>query len=95
MFGLVRTLITLAVLGALTWCGATVPLGSRTFFGHVKNIWAAEETKELVDGVKETSGPVVDRVKRGVEAGLAEADSGVEDSQPAEDDERPAEKDKP
>lgn len=79
MIGLVRTLITLAVLGALAWCGATVPLGSRTFFGHVKNIWSADETKELVDGVKKKSGPVVDRVKRGVEAGMAsEPDGGSE-----------------
>lgn len=49
-----------------------VPVGSRTLWGHISNIWEADQTKELVDGVKESSGPLVDKIKRSVEAGKVE-----------------------
>lgn len=75
MFGLLRTLIVLAILGSLVYCGATVKLGERTFFGHVSRIWSSDETQELVDGVKETGEPVMDKVKRGVKAGYKEFSS--------------------
>ena len=51
---------------------ATVKLGKRTFFGHVRRIWSSDETQELVDGVKEKSVPVVDKLGRGVKAGYRE-----------------------
>jgi len=70
--GLIRSLLTVALLAGLVYCGATVKLGNRTFFGHIQNVWQAEETQELVDGVKEASGPAVDKVKRGLRAGLDE-----------------------
>ncbi len=66
---MIRFLLTLAVIGTLAFCGATVKLGNRTFFGHVRAIWATDEAKDLQKGVKETAGPAVGRVKRGVEAG--------------------------
>ncbi|MCP4448307.1 MAG: hypothetical protein GY811_23650 [Myxococcales bacterium] len=75
--GLIRSLLSLSILALFIVVGATVPVGDRTLFGHVSNIWAADETQELVDGVKESSGPLVDRVKRGVQAGLAD-DSDAE-----------------
>jgi hypothetical protein len=85
--GLLRSLITLALLAAFLVVGATVPLGKRTLFAHISNIWHADETQELVDGVVEKSEPVVERVKRGVEAGLAdtpdEPPSAPESSEPA------------
>jgi hypothetical protein len=71
--GLLRTLMFLVVATAFVYVGATVTLGNRTLFGHIGNIWAADETQELVDGVKQASGPAVDKVKRGFEAGLEEA----------------------
>ena len=40
-----------------TICGATVPLGKRTFFGHIKAIWSSDEMGELKEGVKESAGP--------------------------------------
>ena len=66
---MIRLLVTLAFLGALAFCGATVKLGNRTFFGHVRAIWATDEAQDLKKGVKESAGPAVGRVKRGVEAG--------------------------
>ena len=77
---MLRTLFSLVIIGGLAYCGATVPLGERTFFGHVANIWASDEAQEMVDGVKDKSQPLVDRVKRGVRAGLNE-DSQAPDSQ--------------
>lgn len=71
--GLIRSLVTLALLACLAYCGATVPLGDRTFFGHTERIWKSDETQQLVEGVREKSGPVLERVKRGVEAGVREA----------------------
>lgn len=66
---MIRLLVFLALAGTLAFCGATVKLGNRTFFGHVRAIWATDEVRELKDGVKEKAGPAADRVKRGVEAG--------------------------
>ena len=78
--GLIRSILSLAFLAVFLFVGATVPIGSRTLFGHVANIWSSDEAQELVEGVKESSGPMVDRVKRGVKAGLADpVDAGPED----------------
>jgi hypothetical protein len=75
-----RTIASVIVIAALLYFCATVKLGERTFFGHIKNIWSSDETQDMVEGIKESSGPMVDRVQRGVKAGLEEArrsDAGV------------------
>ena len=72
----IRGLIFLLVVGMLAYCGATVKLGKKTAFAHILSIWKADETREMVDGVKETGGPVVDKVKRGIEAGYRQVTSG-------------------
>ena len=81
-----RTILSVIVVAALLYFCATVKLGERTFFGHIKNIWAADETQDMVKGIKESSGPMVDRVERGVKAGLEEArrteDAGLPDDEP-------------
>ncbi len=87
MFRLLRSLVGLVVLAALVVCGATVNLGDRTFFEHVGRIWQSDEAQEMVEGVKEKSGPVVDRVKRGVTAGVEAAstkDANTLDTQATE-----------
>jgi hypothetical protein len=73
MVRLIRSLIMLAFLCGLVVCGATVELGDRTFFGHIQRIWKSEEAQGLVEGVKKESGPMLKRVKRGVEAGVEAA----------------------
>jgi hypothetical protein len=70
--GLLRTIISVTLLGALVYGGATVELGEKTLFGHVRAIWRTEETQSLVEGVKQESAPIVDKVTRGVKAGLDE-----------------------
>lgn len=87
--GLLRSLLSLALLGVFLLVGFTVPVGDRTLFGHVANIWSSDEAQELVEGVKDSSGPLVDRVKRGVEASLADqpdADGKAEDASASESD---------
>ncbi len=66
---MIRLLVWLALIGAFAFLGATVKLGNRTFFGHVRAIWATEEAQDLKEGVKEKAGPAATRVKRGIEAG--------------------------
>ncbi len=70
---LIRGLILLAALIGFVIFGATVKLGERTLFQHVSRIWHSDETQDMVEGVKKESGPMVDRVKRGVKAGVKEA----------------------
>ena len=70
---MIKFIVTLAILAGLAYCGATVPIGKRTFFGHIKAIWHTEEVQELKDGVKEKAGPTVDKLERGVKAGYKAA----------------------
>ena len=48
-------------------------MGQYTLFGHVARIWATPEAQDLVKGVREGSGPAIEKVKRGVKAGVDEA----------------------
>jgi hypothetical protein len=65
----IRLLVTVAIVLALAFLGATVKLGKHTFFGHIRAIWHTEEVQDLKEGVKEKAGPAVTRVKHGIEAG--------------------------
>jgi biopolymer transport protein ExbB/TolQ len=75
MFSMLRFVALLVLLTGMTWCTFTVKLGERTTAQHIHRIWSAPETQELVEGVEEKAGPVIDKVKRGVEAGVREAAS--------------------
>ena len=70
---MIRFLVYLAIAVALVYVATTVPLGKRTFVGHVRAIWHTEEVQELKDGVKQKAGPAVDRLERGVKAGYRAA----------------------
>jgi hypothetical protein len=70
---MLRWLVILAIATGLAYCGATVKLGDRTFFGHVRAIWKTDEVQDLKDGVKDKAGPAAKRVKRGVEKGIEAA----------------------
>jgi len=78
---MLRLILTIAIVGLLAYCGATVKLGKRTFFGHVKAIWASEEVHELKEGVEEKAGPTADKLKRGVKAGVEAAEGSGSGSQ--------------
>ncbi|MBL0215133.1 MAG: hypothetical protein IPQ07_14755 [Myxococcales bacterium] len=63
---MIKLLIYLALAGGLAYCGATVKLGKRTFFGHVRAIWATEEVQDLKNGVQEKAGPAARDLKNKV-----------------------------
>jgi hypothetical protein len=71
---MLKLILTLAIVGLLAYCGATVKLGNKTFFGHIRAIWATEEMHELKQGIEEKAGPTADKVKRGVKAGIEAAE---------------------
>ncbi len=73
---MIRLLFWLVIAGVLTWCGATVKLGKRTFFGHVSAVWNTPEAQDMKEGVVKEAGPLVDKVERGVKAGYREATEG-------------------
>lgn len=85
MFKFIRLLIWLGVLGAIVYFGATVHLGKYTLFGHLRRIWHSKETQDMVEGTKEKAGPALDRLKRGVKAGVDEVarDGGHDAGVPA------------
>jgi hypothetical protein len=70
---MLRLIAILIFAGALAYCGTTVKLGNRTLFEHVQAIWKTEEVQDLTKGVKETAGPTVDRMKKGVQKGYEAA----------------------
>jgi hypothetical protein len=65
----IRLLVWLAILAIAVYVAVTVPLGKKTLVQHVRSIWHTEEVQDLKEGVKETAGPAVHRVERGVKAG--------------------------
>lgn len=53
MFRLIRWFISVILLAGLVYVSVTVPVGSKTLWGHLKAIASSKESKELVDGVKD------------------------------------------
>jgi hypothetical protein len=70
---MIRLIVIIVLAVVLAYCGATVKLGKRTFFGHVQAIWKTDEVQDMKEGFKEKAGPTVDKVKRGVKKGIEEA----------------------
>ncbi|HEX2689765.1 MAG TPA: hypothetical protein VHN14_24270 [Kofleriaceae bacterium] len=70
---MIRFLVYLAIALGLAYVATTVPLGKRTFVGHVRAIWHTEEVQQLKAGVKEKAGPAMNRLERGVRAGYKAA----------------------
>ena len=66
---MIKFLIALALVIGFVWAGSTIKLGKRTFFGHIRAIWHTEEAQDLRNGVRETAGPAVHKVERGIQAG--------------------------
>jgi hypothetical protein len=64
LFRLIKFLVGLALLAAFVWIGANVPLGSRTLFEHLQAIGRTRETKDLLEGTRESARPLMDSVRR-------------------------------
>jgi len=74
VFRLLKLLISVAALGAFVWFGLTVPLGSMTLFQHLQAIGRTRETRDLLDGTRDSAKPLVDGVRRRI-GGNTGADS--------------------
>ena len=81
---MIRFFVLCALVLGFIWFGSSVKMGRRTLFGHVRAVWATDEAQEMKRGVEEGTKPVLDKVKRGVEAGYREAtrDAAPEPSKP-------------
>ncbi len=60
---LIKVLVGLVCIGVFVWAGATVPLGERTLFGHLRAIGSTKESQDLVRGTKEKVTEVSHRIK--------------------------------
>lgn len=54
----------MSALAVLIWFGATVPLGNRTFFGHLRAISSTPEARDLASGTGEEARRVADRIRQ-------------------------------
>jgi hypothetical protein len=70
MLRFLKLVLYLGALVGFIWFGSTVPLGKRTLFGHVQNIWKTHESQELVDGAKGKVGDLVDKASDKVTKGI-------------------------
>ncbi len=66
---MIRTLLFLGFVGSVAYFGSTVPIGEKTFFGHIRGVWQTEQAQDLVEGIKQKSGPMRERITRGAKAG--------------------------
>jgi hypothetical protein len=69
---MIRVLLYLAIAIVVVYLATTVPLGKHTLWGHIRAIWHTEQVQDLKDGVKEKTGPAVDKLERGARAGYRE-----------------------
>jgi hypothetical protein len=65
----IKLVLYLAIIIGLAYCGATVKLGNKTFFEHVRAIWHTEEVQDLKKGVEDKAGPTMDKLEKGAKAG--------------------------
>ena len=66
---MLRFIVYVVIIGALIYAGATVKLGNKTFFEHVRAIWHTEEVQDLKKGVEDKAAPAVDKLEKGAKAG--------------------------
>ena len=75
MFRMLRFIFWTVVLCGFVYFALAVPLGKRTLAGHFVNIWRSPEGKELRQGTKEATAPLLDKARRGADA--LRADGGA------------------
>jgi hypothetical protein len=76
---MIRVIVFLVFVIVLVYFATQVQLGKHSLVGHVRAIWHTEEVKDLKDGVREKTAPAVERLERGVKAGVHAANRGSAD----------------
>jgi hypothetical protein len=76
-----RAAIWLAIVAGAVWFGATVPIGERTLFEHIRWIGhardpaeAATRAQQLVDESKEAARPTIEKVGNKIAPPVAPSD---------------------
>jgi hypothetical protein len=64
-----RFIFWVVCIVAFVYFGATVKLGDKTFFQHIRAIWHSPETQDLKRGVEDTARPAVKKLEHGAEQG--------------------------
>jgi hypothetical protein len=77
LFRLVKLLMSLVGLAAFIWFGANVPLGSQTLFQHLQAIGRTRETKDMLDGARESAKPLMDSVRRKIANSAVDSTTGT------------------
>ena len=54
----------MSALAVLIWFGATVPLGNRTFFGHLRAISDTPQARDLATGTGDEARRVAERIRQ-------------------------------
>jgi hypothetical protein len=68
---MLKLIALVALFAGFCWVGTHVQLGSRTLFGHLRNIAQTKESQELFDGTRASAQPLVDDVRRRIAGGVA------------------------
>lgn len=82
MVRIIKLLLGLATLVAFVWFGANVSLGSRTLFEHLQAIGKTHETRDLLEGTRESARPFARPLLDSVRQRLARAGHALEGSSP-------------
>ncbi len=82
MVRIIKLLLGLATLVAFVWFGANVSLGSRTLFEHLQAIGQTHETRDLLEGTRESARPFAGPLLDGVRQRLARAGHVLEGASP-------------
>ncbi len=59
-----RWLFWLLLIGTVGWLGATVKVGRRTLWGHLRAIAGTREAQELADDTRHEAQQLAERLKR-------------------------------
>lgn len=64
MFRLIRWVLLLTMLAVLVWFAATVPVGRRTLWAHLRAIFGTREARDLAEGTREEASKVAEKIRR-------------------------------
>lgn len=69
---LIRLVVTLVVLAGVAYFAVSVPLGGKTLWQHIQAIAGSKESKQLVEGVKQKAGQILNDAGGKTEDNLTE-----------------------
>ena len=77
MFTLARFAFSLLIFAIVVWFAVTVPLGSRSLWGHLRAIAGTQAAHELAEGTKQEARKVAEKLLGGPDGGTADLGPGA------------------